>query len=247
MLKNNQKSDTCEAIGFENTYWYQANNQHFNVESDLIDAPKSGESYTLLIHLVSGAEPTELEQAQLRLISPNFSLTIDKIHHDNSHKPLPVSSSFYAIWLPPLLKENFWYDLEESEPWHDKDDNEIKPQHELISGIRLLKLVPSSIKYLPNKAFSHAYVVDVQVSEVLTLDHLKKSSSKQRVHPTSFGDVDVTTATFAGVNVSHWCEQGYLQWNITTLLEGKNSLVMESTVGNEIITINTNCVDDAIT
>ena len=247
MLKNSQKSDSCEAIGFENTYWYQVNDQHFDVESDLLHAPKLGKNYTLLIHLVSGAEPTELEQAQLRLISPNFSLSKDKIHHDNSHKPLPVSSSFYAIWLPPLLKENFWYEFDDSEPWHDKDDNEIKPQHALISDIKLLKLVPSSIKHMPNKTFSHAYVVDVQVCEVLTLNHLIKACGKHKVTPTRFGNVDVTTATFAGVNVSHWCEQGYLQWNITTLLEGKNSLIMESTLGNEIITINANCLDDVIT
>ncbi len=240
MLENNQKNDKCEAIGFENTYWYQANTQIFNVENDLVNAPKSGESYTLLIHLVSGAEPTELEQAQLRLISPNFALPKNKQHNDNSSVSSPVNSNFYAIWLPPLLKDNFWYDFEDSEPWHDNDDNEIKPQHELISGIRLLKLVPSSIKYLPNKAFSHAYVVDVQVCKVLSLGHLAKVSDKHVVTPTRFGDVDVTTATFSGVNISHWCEQGYLLWNMTTSVEGRNNLIMESTLGNEVITINAN-------
>ena len=240
MLENNQKNDKCEAIGFENTYWYQANTQIFNVENDLINAPKLGENYRLLIHLVSGVEPTELELAQLRLISPNILLSKDKNHNGNSSKLLTINNSFYAIWLPPLLKENFWYDLDDSEPWYDNSDNEVTPQHALVSNIKLLKLVPSSIKYTSSQAFSHAYVVDVKVSEVLSLNQLTKVSSKHKVTPTSFGDVDVTTTTFEGLSISHWCEQGYLQWNMTTSIEGRNSLIMESTLGNEIITINAN-------
>jgi hypothetical protein len=230
-------SNVIKAIGTDSVAWYRDEViDVFDSATEIITAPVIAKTYKMKLRYELPDCPTTNEIEQLALIASYGDLELEKFmkQGDVSNLVLPVQSESYAIWMHPLIRENSFLYLKDTDLWEDFDGTEIASQPHLIESIHTLKIRPLSLSY---RSFTdtfhnriHEFMARVEILDQISIEKMAECIKTQRlfVEPSNICG-EVTRASYKNLLISDNCIQDYFDWCISTTIDHRDVLLLEST------------------
>ena len=240
MLKNGQNlmnSNVIKAIGTDSVTWYRDEDiEVFDSATEIITAPVIKQTYKMILRYELPDCPTSNEIEQLALIACDHDLDFGEFMKQGNVRDieLPVQSECYAIWMHPLLRENSLLSLQDTDGWEDFDGTAIASQAHLIESIHTLKIRPLSLTYSSFTDTFHnriyEFMTKVEILDQMSIEKMAECIKTQRlfVKPSTICG-EVARASYKNLHISDNCIQDYFDWCISTTIDHRDVLLLEST------------------